>query len=129
MDRVAPRLKREKDDDAMSKDALTRLKKMIRAAVTHAGGDLDDRSRNVLAADLSTETGVWLIVGATPELITHGAAVQQHHPEYRWARALIGDILPDFGQRRLDQIAQGLVALLEEETLTFRAERMHRRQS
>jgi hypothetical protein len=107
----------------MREDALRRLQELVRAAVAQAGGALDARARNVLAAQLS---GVWLLVGATPEVITRGAAIQQRHPEFSWARALAGDILRDFGQRTLDQVAQGLVALLEEETLTYRAKRAKR---
>lgn len=112
------------EDDGVSEEAPTRLTKMIDAAGAHASGDLDASARDELAAYLRLR--VWRLVGASPELIARGAVIQQRPREFRWACELVGNILRE---QRIDQITQGLVALLEEAILTYRAKRVKRPRS
>jgi hypothetical protein len=82
----------------MSKAALSDLSTLLRETVTHAGGKGSAVTMDKLAAQLSTR--VWLLIGATPDLVERGRIVRRrdHQQQFNWARDLLGACF-DAGQR------------------------------
>jgi hypothetical protein len=109
----------------MSKAALSELSTLLRETVTRAGGKGSAVTMDKLAAQLSTR--VWLLIGATPDLVKRGRGVRRRdQQQVNWARDLVGGMLRH--PQTADRVARGLVDLLDDEIRTYQEEReAHRR--
>jgi len=87
----------------MSKAALSELSTLLRETVTHTGGKGSAVTMDKLAAQLSTR--VWLLIGATPDLVELGCIVRRRdQQQFNWARDLVGAC---FGILRLTIASRG----------------------